>query len=124
MISQKNFKDPFNFREMERGEVLKALESINPSKASGHNLPPAVLKLVADEITTFLTSIFNQVIRDNIWPKDWKMGEWVPVHKKDDPHDKANYRPVTILVAVDKIFEKLLCRQLNVKFENIFDPFM
>ena len=52
------------------------------------------------------------------------MGEWTPVHKKEDPHDTVNYRPVTILIAVDKIFEQLLCKQLVDKFEPIFDHFI
>ena len=64
------------------------------------------------------------MIHDNTWPKHWKMGEWIPVHKKDDPQDKTNYRPITILAAVDKVFEQLLCQQLNAKFEHIFDSFM
>ncbi|KAK3736135.1 hypothetical protein QZH41_004642 [Actinostola sp. cb2023] len=124
-FSQRNSANSFDFRDVERGEVLRALEAINPHKATGHdNLPPSVLKLVADEIATSLTSIFNQVIHDNTWPKHWKMGEWIPVHKKDDPQDKTNYRPITILAAVDKIFEQLLCQQLNAKFEHTFDSFM
>ena len=38
--------------------------------------------------------------------------------------DKANYRPVTILITIDKVYEKLLCNQLNEHFEQILHPFM
>ena len=34
------------------------------------------------------------------------MGEWIPVYKKDDRHEKANYRPVVILSILDKVFEQ------------------
>ena len=47
------------------------------------------------------------------------MGEWVPVHKKDDPHGKTNYRPVTILVAVDKILQNTVTLPFaSVSFEQ------
>ena len=60
-----------------------------------------MLKLVADEIAEPLTVIFNQVIQEREWPKQWKRGEWVQVYKKEDPQNVANYRPVTLLPAVD-----------------------
>ena len=41
------------------------------------------------------------------WPQQWKRGEWVPIFKKDDHLNVKNYRPITILNAVDKIFEQL-----------------
>ena len=77
------------------------------------SIPTRALKLAADEVTTPLTTIYNQVLEKNEWSKDWKRGEWTPVHKKDDPLDMANYRPVTVLTSVDKVFEQLLCQQLK-----------
>ena len=110
----------FNIRSISREQVLDALRDINPRKATGFDgLSPRMLKLVADEIAESLTVIFNQVIQEREWPKEWKRGEWVPVYKKEDPQNIANYRPVTLLPAVDKIFEQLICYQLRDKlFEN------
>ena len=48
----------------------------------------------------------------------------MPVYKKENHHNVANYRPVTIVTALDKIFEHLLCHQLVDKFHAILDPFM
>ncbi|CAB4038116.1 Hypothetical predicted protein, partial [Paramuricea clavata] len=125
MIRARYEPDSFSFIEIKREEVLKALKELNPRKATGHDeIPSKVLKLVAEEIATPLTDIFNQVIKYCEWPQEWKMGEWIPAYKKDDHHDKANYRPVTILSILDKIFEQLLCQQLSQRFENIFDPFI
>ena len=72
-----------------------------------------MLKLVADEIAEPLTVVFNLVIQEREWPKEGKRGEWVPVYKKEDPQNIANYRPVILLPAVDKIFEQLICYQLR-----------
>ena len=71
--------------------------------------------MVAHEIAEPLTVIFNQAIQESEWPMEWKRGEWVPVYKKEDPQNVASYRPVSLLPAVDKIFEQLLCYQLRDK---------
>ena len=115
----------FNSRSISREEVWDALRGINPHKATGFDgLSPRMLNLVAGEIAEPLTVVFNQVIQEREWPKEWKRGEWVPVYKKEDPQNVATYRPVTLLPAVDKIFEQLLCYQLRDKFEAIFDNSM
>ncbi|CAB4042704.1 Hypothetical predicted protein, partial [Paramuricea clavata] len=82
------------------------------------------LRITAEEISGSLTTIYNQVLAHGVWPADWKWGEWIPIHKKDDHLSKENYRPVTILIAVDKVFEQLLCKQLCELTDKIFDDFM
>ena len=47
-----------------------------------------------------------------------------PVFKKEDPLEKTNYRPITVLTVVDKIFEQLQSKQMPKNLETIFDPFM
>jgi len=118
-IRHRQMPSTFNFRSISREDVLDALRGINPRKATGFDgLSPIMLKPVADEITEPVTMILNQVIQEREWPKEWKRGEWVPVYKKEDPQNIDNYRPVTLLPAVDKIFEQLICYQLRDKFEN------
>lgn len=46
------------------------------------------------------------------------MGEWTPVFKKGDRHDARNYRPITSLIAVDKIFELLLSNQVTSHYDE------
>lgn len=46
-------------------------------------------------------------------PVNWKLGEWIPIDKKDDRMKDNNYRPVTELSSVDKVYEKLLTVQTN-----------
>ena len=78
-------------------------------------LPSRVLKMTAELLATPLTTIFNQAIEENRWPSAWKRGEWIPIYKKEDPLDKVNYRPVTVLTAVDKIFEQLRANVCNFR---------
>ena len=76
------------------------------------------LKLVATELTNPLTSLFNSCITLGEWPLGWKSGEWTPVLKKEDPHEKGNYRPITLQVTLNKLFEQLLNKKLSYGFYN------
>ena len=53
-------------------------------------------------------------------PSSWKLGEIVPVHKKDCMLTKTNYRPITILSVLSKVFEKLVHSRLASHFEDIY----
>ena len=53
-----------------------------------------------------------------MWVTQWKRGEWVPIFKKEDRQIEKNYRPITVLPCVDKVYEKLLGQQI-VEFMDI-----
>ena len=58
-------------------------------------------------------------------PVAWKPAEICPIFKKDVPQDKSNYRPVSILVTLGKVFETcLLAHQLSDYFSLVLSPFL
>ena len=105
-------EEAFEFSEVTIKEVEDALTRINTRKAvCFDNLHPRILKSCAKEIAPSLTGILNMSIRVGVWPANWKLGEWIPIYKKDDRMKDINYRPVTVLSSVDKVYEKLLSSQ-------------
>ena len=46
----------------------------------------------------------------------------MPVFKKEDPQDSHNYRPITVLPVVRKVFEQLLSDQISKQFDSRLDP--
>ena len=58
------------------------------------------------------------------WPSTWKMGEWTPVFKSGDRKQDSNYRPITYLITVDKIFEQLQCKQITNQYDHTLYPRM
>ncbi|KAK3744231.1 hypothetical protein QZH41_004610 [Actinostola sp. cb2023] len=109
----------FEFSQFNVAEVAKVLKAVNPKKSMGHDLiPPQVLKMSSDALAPSLTSIFNACIKINCWPSQWKKGIWVPVFKKDNHLDVKNYRPITLLSAIDKVFEQLISHQIS----NFMEP--
>ena len=108
-----------NVKPVTQGQVLVALESLNTNKATGcDGIPAKVMKIGAKELSQPLTDLFNSCIHNSVWPSDWKHGDWTPVHKKDDKYSKENYRPITVLPCVDKVFEQLVGTQLTAGFDS------
>ena len=52
------------------------------------------------------------------------MADVIPILKKDYPFEKANYRSISLLSSLSKVYEKLICQQLNTFFENKLSPLL
>ena len=115
----------FDFSLTNHELVKSALEKIKAKKARGHDhIPPRALKASIPSITQPLSHLINTIISSKEVPNSWKRGEIVPHFKKDSQLKKVNYRPLTILLSLSKIFEHILHQQLADHFENIFHKYM
>ena len=83
-----------------------------------------MVKLAGSEIVQPLTKLVNKSIDNAVFPSNMKTAQVVPIHKKNSTLDKSNYRPVSLLPIMSKIYEKALYRQLLAHFDNIFNPFL
>ena len=73
------------------------------------------VRLLQEAGTTILESlhyIFNLSIKTGIFPEDWKTARVTPIYKSDDKTECGNYRPISVISNVAKIFEKLIYNQL------------
>ena len=59
-----------------------------------------------------LMCIFNQSLLTGIYPSDWKLAKVTPIFKAGSKTDLNNYRPISVIPAVTKIFEKIISDQL------------
>jgi hypothetical protein len=57
--------------------------------------------------------IFNTSLTHGIFPDDLKTARISPIHKSGDKNIRSNYRPISVLSIIAKLFEKLVCAQLN-----------
>ena len=61
-----------------------------------------------------LTNIISQSLKNGIFPDELKLTEVIPLFKKADPFDKINYRPVSLLSHMCKVFERIIFNQITV----------
>jgi len=90
-------------------DVSRALSSVDAAKGPGPDcIPPLFVKKCASSLTLPVSTIFSQSLRDGIFPSVWKIASITPVHKSGNIHNVENYRPVSILSSLGKIFESLI----------------
>ena len=93
--------------------VHNLLTKINDRKATGLDMIPCkLLKMAADIIAPSLTSIFEKSIYTGIFPAEWKLARVTPVLKRGTKSDLNNYRPISVIPVVSKVFEKIIYDQL------------
>ena len=68
--------------------------------------------------------LFNNAISNSEFPENLKLADVTPVFKKKDPLDKTNYRPVSVLPPVSKIFETLMQKQINEHVKSKLSPYL
>ena len=90
--------------------VKKVITNLDSSKASGPDcIPVVVLKNCEPELSYILDELFNMYLKESCFPDCWKVSSVVPVFKDVEERSTAkNYRPVSLLSIVGKVFEKLV----------------
>ena len=109
----------FNFQEVAREDVKKEIINLNVKKSSTNgSIPATILKQCVGVYLPFLTKAINHAITENTFPEQLKKSEVIPLHKKEDPLKKENYRPVSLLPHVSKVFERIIYKQINIYMQD------
>ena len=102
---------------------MKIISQLNTAKpCQNADTPNKIIKLNKDIFAKFLSNNFNHGIDEGEFPYELRHADVIPVHEKKDKGVKENYRPVSILTSISKIYEKLLYNQLYGYFDNILSP--
>ena len=104
----------FHFSRISVQEVLSALNQLNLRKSPGlDGISVKLLKDTSDVIAQPLANIFNLSLQTGIFPDDWKIAKISPVFKEGNKTDCGNYRPISVISVVAKLFEGLVYNQLR-----------
>ena len=108
------------FDEIQANEIVKIINSLKPKADGPYSIPTPILKTFLHKISEILTKIFNLSIQTGKFITPLKVAKVIPVYKnKGSPYDANNYRPISLLSNIDKIFEKLIkSRLVNFLDEN------
>ena len=100
--------------------VLKALSNLRKDKAPGPDeLSPRLLKELREEISLPITMIFRRSFRDGEVPEDWRDENIFPIYKKGGKTQATNYRPVSLICQLSKMFETFARNALVDHLEKI-----
>ena len=115
----------FKFSEVELGEIEKQIGKLNPRKATtSNNIPTKLLKENSDICSTVLHKLINTSITSGTFPDQLKIADISPVFKKDDATNAKNYRPISVLPSVSKVYERLIQNQLMEHLNKYLSPFL
>ena len=81
-----------------------------------------ILKVLNSSLCSLIADIFNQSFREGHFPADFKCAKVIPIYKDGDQSDPSNYRPISLLPIIGKIFERLIYNRI-VSFLNKFKLF-
>ena len=91
------------------------------------DIPADMLKVTLDIHLSLITKIINLSFENGCFPDDLKLAEVSPIFKKNDDLDKENYRPVSVLFNVSKVFERIIYSQIDAfmqdKLSNLLTGF-
>ena len=124
--SEKNFKDyltnqhanQFRLTLTTPLEITKIIISIKLSKASGPNsIQTKLLKDCIDTFSFIISMLINKSFSEGSFPDFLKLANVIPIFKKNDKNICGNYRPISLLSNISKIYERVFHTQLY----NFFD---
>ena len=103
--------------------IENIISDLNLQKATTKNgIPTKLIKENVDMFSPILCYYFNTCIETNIFPFTLKLAAIKPTFKKDDRCKKENYRPVSLLPVVSKIFEKIVYTQISTYIHPFLSP--
>ena len=125
LINNNVVKGDFLFQEVSLEDIEKEIASLDDKKSTSFNsIPPKLLKENSDICCKPLRAIINAGISNSCFDAGLKFADLTPVHKAGETISKKNYRNISLLPVVSKIFEFFLQSQVSPYMEEFLSPFL
>ena len=107
------------FQSVTVDNVSRIIDSLKPKTSSGVDcISNKLIKYVKNVIMEPLTVIINQMLNVGIFPDSLKISKVIPIYKKSDNTIFSNYRPISLLPSISKIFEKIILEQITTYLDT------
>ena len=103
----------FDFSFVSSDDISKITTSLDSTKKTSAVIPTKIVKLAKKKIRKDLANCINESIKKNEFPNELKAADLTPIFKKENPLNKENYRPVSVLPTVSKILTNLQNFQIS-----------
>ncbi|MGL6120123.1 MAG: RNA-directed DNA polymerase, partial [Fusobacteriaceae bacterium] len=115
----------FIFSDINRQTVFDSLKSMKMNSATGlDGVSYKMINFGKLILVPKLINLFNCIIKNGIIPNSWKKAKIIWIYKnKGDKNNPSNYRPISLLSCVSKLFEKCILTQINPLLDEIIPKF-
>ena len=114
----------FKFTEVDQKGIEKEILKIDVNKASQSiDIPTKIVIENVDIFGDFICTSYNNAVKSSQFYQNLKLADITPAYKKGKKDMKENYRPVSILPNLSKIFEKLMFKEMSQFFDKIFSKY-
>lgn len=111
--------DNFSFKEVSFNDVREIIDNLKTKKSCDiYGLSVQTILSIKNQIVIPLTKLINICISEHTFPSCLKKAVVTPVFKKGDKNTVDNYRPISLLPIISKIFEKVISKQIINFFET------
>ena len=122
---QTKHTDAFSFVQTSLDAMKSCINQLNISKPTTfNNIPAKILKEFSDVCSNQVNRLYNTCILEGNFPDAIKLADITPSHKTNDRCLKENYRPVSILSSLSKIFETIMYNDIYIYMENKLSPYL
>ena len=109
----------FKFTTTSREEIHEILRKLKRKKALGYDdIPVSLIIDGAAQISGPLSSLINRCLRQSVFPSAEKWAKVTPVYKSGERSLMDNYRPISVLPVLSKVFERVVYQQLYSYLEE------
>ena len=102
-----------------KDDIKNEIQKLNVKKSSTFGcIPVTILKDSLDFYAVHLTNSVNRSFQTSVLPQKLKQPEVITLYKKLDPLNKENYRPVSLLPHLSKVFDRKIYKQRSSYMED------
>ena len=103
--------------------IKSTLSGLVTTKANGQeNIGNIVLKRCSESISKSLLQRYQTSLNKGVYPSQWKVIQFTPIHKSDSKSEVTCYRPISLLCACSNVYEILIYDQLYLHIKNQLHP--
>ena len=100
-------------------EILNLINELPNKKSAGHDtINNVLLKSLKTVLLELLSIVFNKSMNEGIFPEVMKLADTIPLHKNKEKYLVDNYQPISLLITLSKILEKLMHRRVYRHLEE------
>ena len=114
-----------HFEDTTEDEIYTRIKSLDPKKACVENDIPAKLLIgTNDTVSSYISKMYNESKNNDKFPDSLKTADVTPIYKEKERTQKKNYRPVSLLQILSKLYGGTMSEQISAYMEKYLSPYL